>query len=136
MREGVLTHHRGEVRGQLLLGPRQGRDEVDWRLAVEPLRPFLPEGDAKNGLGRLALHASSSCAMRLQGDRGAVPWRHVGRFQLRDFPIKEARCGRFPRSFRTIPRQMRRCFFAMRCWKCPRARGKFGRCGWIASRAC
>ena len=93
VREGVLRHHSGEVRGQLLLGPQQGRYEVDWRMGVEPLRPFLPDGGVRKWLERFAFNAASSAAVRLQGDRGEGAWRHAGRFQLRDFSYQGTALG-------------------------------------------
>ena len=96
VRHGVLTHHTGEVRGQALLGPQTGRYEMDWRMAPSPAMPFLPEGGARQLLERLGFDAASRIAVQLQGDRaeGTGPWRHAGRFQLRDIvyqgtPLRE-----------------------------------------------
>ena len=96
VREGVLTHHTGEVRGQAMFHPDGGRYEVDWRMAAEPAVPFLPEGPARSILARFDFENASRIAIRLQGDRtpGADQWRHAGRVQLRDFsyldtPVQE-----------------------------------------------
>ena len=91
VREGVLTHHTGEVRGQAMLGPAGGRYEVDWRMAAEPALPFLPEGGSRDLMRRFEFHAASRIAIRLQGDRtgGAGQWRHAGRVQLRDFSYQD-----------------------------------------------
>ncbi|MDB6070276.1 MAG: hypothetical protein JWL81_1447, partial [Verrucomicrobiales bacterium] len=100
VREGVLTHHSGEVRGQVLMGGAGGRYELDWRMAVGAAAPFLPEGGMRNLLERFDFDPASRIAVKLQGDGTgeAGSWRHSGRFQLRDFsyqgtPLKEVAAG-------------------------------------------
>ena len=96
VRDAVLTHHTGAVRGQGMLGPAGERYEVDWQMAAGPVLPFLPEGGARSLLERFGFDAASRIAVRLQGDRagGSARWRHAGRLQLRDFsyqntPLRE-----------------------------------------------
>jgi hypothetical protein len=87
VRDGLLTHHTGEVGGQVLLGPGNSRYEIDWRMALGPALPFLPEGEARRLLGRFVFDQASRIAVRSQGDRAAGTglWRHAGRFEMRDF---------------------------------------------------
>ncbi len=91
VREGVLTHRTGEVRGQAMLGREEGRYEVDWRMGAGPAVPFLPEGGARSLLERFGFDSASRIAVRMQGDRGAgtESWRHAGKVQLRDFSYQD-----------------------------------------------
>ena len=91
VREGILTHHTGEVRGQAMLNPAGGRYEVDWRMAADPALPFLPAGEARSLLERFSFQNASRVAIKLQGDRAAESdrWRHAGRVQLRDFSYQD-----------------------------------------------
>ncbi len=96
VRNGLLLHHSGEVRGQLLWGPQQSRYEVDWRMSFHPVRPFLTDAAVQSFLERFSFDQASRIAVSLQGDRRvpSSPWRHAGRFDLRDFswqgtPLKE-----------------------------------------------
>jgi hypothetical protein len=91
VREAVLTHHTGEVRGQAMVGPAGGRYEADWRMPTGPVLPFLPEGGARPLLERFGFDHASRIAIRMQGDRtaGAALWRHAGRVQLRDFSYQK-----------------------------------------------
>ena len=91
VRDAVLTHHTGEVRGQGMLGPSGERYEVDWHMAAGPVIPFLPEGGARAWLERFGFDNASRIAVRLQGDRaeGTDSWRHAGRLQLRDFSYQK-----------------------------------------------
>jgi hypothetical protein len=87
VRNGLLLHHSGEVRGQILWGPEQSRYEADWRMAFNPVKPFLPDGEVQSFMERFTFDQASRIAVSLQGDRAAAasPWRHAGRFELRDF---------------------------------------------------
>ena len=92
VRNGRLTHHAGEVRGQILWGPDYGRYELDWQMALNPALPFIPEGDIRRFLGRMTFDQQSRIAVTLQGDRavGKEAWRHAGRFQMRDFSYQNS----------------------------------------------
>ncbi len=93
VRDGVLSHHSGEVRGQVLAGPEGGRYELDWRMALKPTVPFLSDDGMRSLLARFDFDPASRISVRLQGDgKGPVDtWRHSGRFQLRDFSYQGTR---------------------------------------------
>jgi len=93
VRDGVLTHHTGEVRAQMLLGPVNSRYEVDWRMAPGPAMPFLADGSVRSLLERFTFDQASRISVSLQGDRsgGNGIWRHAGRFQLQDFSYQGSR---------------------------------------------
>ena len=87
VRDVVLQHQTGEVRGQLMHSPASGRYELDWRMAATPSLPFLPSQPIREVLQRFTFSPHSAIAIKLQGDRATptAPWRHAGRLQLRDF---------------------------------------------------
>ena len=91
VRQALLTHHTGEVKGQVMLGPEGGRYELDWRMAAGPAAPFLPAGGVRELLERFDFDNASRIAIRMQGDRaaGADRWRHAGKVQLRDFSYQD-----------------------------------------------
>ena len=67
VRNALLTHHSGEVRGQILWGPEEGRYELDWHMALDPALPFIPEGGIRQVLNRFTFDPQSRIGVTCRG---------------------------------------------------------------------
>lgn len=90
IRDALLTHHTGTVRGQALMGKDGGRYEVEWRMAVNTAAPFIRDPILRQVLERFSWQNQSRVGVRMAGKQepGGV-WRHQGRVELLDFAYQK-----------------------------------------------
>ncbi|RYD36674.1 MAG: hypothetical protein EOP86_05385 [Verrucomicrobiaceae bacterium] len=90
IRDGLLTHHTGTVRGHLLMQPGGGRYEVEWLMSVNSAAPFISDPGIRGVLERFSFRNQSRVAVRMTGRKETGgEWRHGGRVELQDFAYRK-----------------------------------------------
>lgn len=90
VREGLLTHHTGTVRGQALIGPSTGRYEVEWLMSVNAAAPFISDPGLRAVLERFSFQNQSRVGVRMAGKKeSGGEWRHSGRVEMQDFAYQK-----------------------------------------------
>lgn len=90
VRDALLTHHTGTVRGQALLGKDGGRYEVEWLMAVNAAAPFISDPILRQVLERFSWQSQSRVGVRMAGKKEAGGiWKHQGRVEMQDFAYQK-----------------------------------------------
>ncbi|MES2707531.1 MAG: hypothetical protein V4726_13115 [Verrucomicrobiota bacterium] len=90
IREGLLTHHTGTVRGQMLAGPGGSRYELEWLMSVNAAAPFIANPVLRGVLERFAFQNQSRVGVRMAGKKeNGADWHHRGRVEMLDFSYQK-----------------------------------------------
>lgn len=90
LRDALLTHHTGTVRGQLLNGPEGGRYDVEWQMSVNAAAPFIAESLARSIVERFNFRNQSRVEVRMSGQKEKNGgWKHTGHLEMHDFAYQQ-----------------------------------------------